>query len=121
MTRSRNWRLPVTWYVTVRGSAAGGGAATVGAVLGAAAVGVGDTLVMVSRGSAVADGALGEGAALGYGTALLVEGETVADVVPLSPPLRIISVPATAMSRTMPATLATHSQRRSSGSWWKSS
>ena len=57
---------------------------------------------------------LGEGAALGYGAALLVEGETVADVVPLSPPLRIINVPATAMSRTMPATPATHSQWRSS-------
>ena len=54
-------------YVTVRGSPAGGGAASVGAVLGAA-VAVGDTLVMVSGGSAVADGALlalGVGAALG--------------------------------------------------------
>ena len=62
-----------------------------------AAVGVGVTLVMVSGGSAVADGALlALGAARHWDTArrLLVDGDTVADVVPLSPPLRIISVPA---------------------------
>ena len=68
VTRSSSWRLPVTWYVTVRASAAGGGAAWVGSrVLGAAVVGVGDTLVMVSGGSAVGDGAL---LALAYGAAL---------------------------------------------------
>ena len=81
--------------------------------LGGAAVGVGVTLVMVSGGSAVADGVL-LGASLGYGAGRLVDGDTVAEVVPLSPPLRIINVPATAISNTMPATLATHSQRRSS-------
>jgi hypothetical protein len=55
--------------VTVRGSAAEGGTAAVGVVLGAAVgVGVGDTLVMVSRGtpSQTASGALGDGAALGW-------------------------------------------------------
>src|SRR5215470_7325598 len=119
VTKSKNWRFPVTVYVTVRGSPTGGGAAWVGSVVGAAAVavGVGVTLVIVSLGRAVADGgllALGDGAALGYGAASLVEEEIVPAVVPLSPPLRIISVPATAMSRTMPATLATHSHWRSS-------
>ncbi len=72
---------------------------------------------MVSGGSAVADGRLlapGDGASLGYGAALLVCADTVAEVLPLSPPDRIISVPAMAMSNTMPATLATHSQRLSS-------
>ena len=50
----------------MRASAAGGGAASVGCVLGAA-VAVGDTLVMVSGGSAVGEGAL---LALGFGAPL---------------------------------------------------
>ena len=82
--------------------------------LGGAAVGVGVTLVMVSGGSAVADGVPGRRIAGVRRGADWSDGDTVAEVVPLSPPPRIINVPATATSSTMPATLATQSQRLSS-------
>ena len=91
--------------------------------MGAAlAVGSGDTVVTVSGGSAVATGgndvAVGAGGgAAGVATAGRgVVGEMVVDTVPLSPPPRMTTVPTTATSRITPATPATQSHRRSSGS-----